>query len=90
MPALFTRMSIEPNSPHLLHHLFRLGEVGGVAGVSLSLYALGGYLGLGGLAVLVDYEVCECDVCAFFGELERDGLANAARGPGYQGRLTCE
>ena len=72
----------------LLNHLFGLCKVGSIAGVSLHFHSLGGNLGLGGLAVIIDNEVCECDVCTFFSKLERYGLAYAARSSGNQSCLT--
>ena len=58
----------------LLHERFRLDEVCGVAGIALALDAERCYFGLG---LLVDGKVCECDVGAFSGEFQGNGLANA-------------
>ena len=68
MPALLTRMSI----------------VGGVGGISFYLDAESGDFFFGLLSVFVDYEVSESYVGAFFGEAQRNLLADAAGGAGYQ------
>ena len=60
---------------HLLDHLFRLGEVGSIAGVALGLDAKRFYLSL---CLFVDGEVGECDVSPFLGESQRDSFSDTA------------
>ena len=60
---------------HLLHQGFRFREVGGVRSVALTFNTEGFDLSL---CLFVDSEIGECDVSAFGGVTEGDGLANAS------------
>ena len=71
------------------HYVGRLGKVGCVRGISHAFHAFGCYFCLGSLAVLVDDKVGKSDVSAFFGELQRDGLADATGGTRDEGGLSC-
>ena len=69
-----------------LHDGFRFGEVGGIAGIGAAGDAYGFYFFTRGFEtgghVVVEYEVCECNVSAFAGKLEGEGLADTAGGTG--------
>ena len=60
-------------------------EIGRVRRVSLSLNAEGLQLLFGVLKVLVDFQIGENDRGAFLRETQRDRLADAAGGSGYDG-----
>ena len=66
---------------YFLYDFFCGVEVGGVACIGAAGDAHGFYLPACGLEsgchVVVKDEVCECYVCAFGGELQGDGFANA-------------
>ena len=74
---------------NLGHNVSRLGKIGCVRGISHAFHAFGGNFGLGGLAVLVDDKVGKSDVSTFVGELQRDGLADAAGSTRDEGGLSC-
>ena len=82
------------DAAEILHDLFddlvRLFEVGGVRSVALGLHAQRCDLSFGSLAVLVDHEVGERYVGAFFGKFECNGLADAACGAGYNGHFSVQ
>jgi len=70
---------------HLRHHLLRLLEVSSVRGIALGLHAQGGNLVLG---LSIHFQIGERDVSAFSGELQGNGLANAACCASNQRSLT--
>ena len=67
------------------YHGGRVLEIGRVRRVSLSLNAEGLQLLFGVLKVLVDFQIGENDRGAFLRETQRDRLADAAGGSGYDG-----
>ena len=74
----------------LINDFFGLFKIGGIRGVAFNLYAEGGDFGFGLLAVFVNYEVGESDVCAFLGETQGKGFADAAGRAGDEGGLSFE
>ena len=63
---------------HLLHYLVSLLKICCVGSVALAFHTESGNLFLGLLSILVDYEICECDICAFSGKLEGNGFTDAS------------
>ena len=70
---------------NLLDNLLGLSKVSGIGSVTLDLDAQGGDFFLGLLAVLVDYQVSECDVGALLRKAHGQSLTDSAGGTGYQG-----
>ena len=67
----------------LLHHLFGLGKIGSIRGVTFYLHAQCGYLFFCFLSVFIYHEIGECDVGTFTGKTQSNLFTDAACGAGH-------